>query len=317
MRTVFRWGQSAYETDADLALEQAAARALGLDWRSAPESESPPPLDGVGALVVTSRVRVDAAALATFTGDLVLTTTSGWDHIDVAACRARGVTVARCPLARRDAVVESAVGGIVGLFRRQPAFDRAARDGRWARAALPGLDPWTVRGATVLVVGLGVIGARCAEVLHGLGATVWGVDPAGVPPFVTAVPLDRGLEGAHAVTLHCALDPSTDGLLSAARIARMRPGAVLVNTARGRLVDADAAVEAVRAGALRGAALDVFPREPWPALADAAAVDGVWVTPHSAGYSRGLGARVAREVADALAAWARGAPLPHPVSRVG
>src|SRR5688572_698387 len=83
--TVLRWGQSAYETEADLGLERAAATALGLGWARAPESAEPPDLSGVGALVVTSRVVVDHAALARFDGSLVLTTTSGWDHVDVAA----------------------------------------------------------------------------------------------------------------------------------------------------------------------------------------------------------------------------------------
>lgn len=314
---VLRWGQSAYESDLDLALERRAAEALGLDWEARPESAEAPPLDGVDALVVTSRVRVDASVLARFPGSLVLTTTSGWDHVDVLAAVARGVTVGRCPLARRDPVVEQALGWILGLLRRQPAFERAAREGRWARSELPALDPLGLRGATVLVVGLGVIGARMAEVLGALGATVLGVDPAGVPAGVEAVSLDEGLGRADAVSLHCALVPSTDGLMSAARIARMKPGAVLVNTARGRLVDVDAAVAAVASGHLRGVGLDVFPKEPWPALAAHAAVDGVWLSPHSAGYTRDLGVRVAREVADALAAWVAGRPLPHAVSAPG
>lgn len=308
-----RWGQSAYETDADLALERAAAEALGLSWAAFPESPTPPDLAGASVLVVTSRVRVDARALAGFAGSLVLTTTSGWDHVDVAAATARGIAVARCPLARRDAVAEQAVAGMAGLLRRQPALERAAREGRWARADLPVLDPLGLGDATVHVVGLGVIGRRMVELLRGFGARVLGTDPAGVPEGVEAVALDEGLARADAVTLHCALVPSTRDLLDAARIARLRPSAVLVNTARGPLVDVDAAVGAVRAGRLRGLLLDVFPREPWPGLAEAAAVDGVWVSPHSSGFTRALGARVAREVGDALAAWTEGRPPPNQV----
>ena len=95
MRTVLRGGRSAYETDADLALEEAAARRLGLRWRTHPESIEVPDLDGVDVLVVTSRVRVDARCLAAFHGSLVLTTTSGWDHVDIGAANAKGVVVAR------------------------------------------------------------------------------------------------------------------------------------------------------------------------------------------------------------------------------
>ncbi|MEZ4236702.1 MAG: NAD(P)-dependent oxidoreductase [Myxococcota bacterium] len=309
---VLRWGQSAYETDADMALERRAAEALGLAWSVVPESPEPPDLAGVGALVVTSRVRVDAAALDRFAGRLVLTTTSGWDHIDVAAAAARGVTVARCPLARRDAVAEAAVAALTLLLRRQPALNAAARQGRWARGDLPALDALLMADATVAVVGVGVIGRRVAELLAPTGVRVLGVDPA--PHPLPAATLDEALAAADAVTLHCALTPETRGLFTAERIAAMRPGAVLVNTARGKLVDPDAAVAAVREGRLRGAYLDVFPQEPWPGLAEAAAVPGVWLAPHAAGFARGLGTRVATEVGAALGAWVRGEPVPHRVS---
>lgn len=316
-RVVLRWGRSAYETDADLALEAAAARRLGLTWRTAPESAEPPALDGVDALLVTSRVRVTAQVLAAFPGSLVLTTTSGWDHVDVPAARARGVTVARCPTARRDAVVEQAVGSILHLARRQPALDAHARRGHWARAELPVLDPVGIRGREVLVVGLGVIGRRTAEVLRALGAAVTGVDPAGVPPGVLPVDLQEGVSRAAAVTLHCALVPGTRGLFGGELLGCLRPDAVLVNTARGELVDVEAAVDRVRAGRLRGFATDVFPVEPYPGLASAAAVEGVLVTPHSAGYTRDLGRRVAADVDAALTAWARGVALPHVVEHPG
>lgn len=317
MGRVLRWGRSAYETAADLALERAAAEALGLSWAAFPESAEPPDLAGVDVLVVTSRVRVDERVLAAFPGSLVLTTTSGWDHVDVQVAVARGVEVARCPLARRDAVAEQAVAGLAGLLRRQPALQRAAREGRWARGELPGLDPRSLCDATVHVVGLGIIGRRVAAILQAFGATVLGTDPAGVPEGVEPVPLDEGLARADAVTLHCALVSSTRELMDATRIGRLRPSAVLVNTARGALVDVDAAVAAVRSGRLRGLMLDVFADEPWPGLAEAAAVDGVELTPHSSGFTRGLGQRVAREVADALDAWVAGRPVPHRVFHEG
>lgn len=321
-QTVLRWGQSAYETDQDLALERRGAVALGLGWRAAPESAAPPDLDGVDALVVTSRVKVGAAVLARFPGSLVLTTTSGWDHIDVQTARDRGITVARCPLARRDAVVETAVAGLVSMLRRTPAFSAAARSGRWARAELPALDPLGVSDAVVAVVGLGVIGRRAASVLGAMGARVVGVDPdeavwAAAPPNVERMSLDDALGCADAVTLHCALTPDTRDLLSAERIAGLRPHVVVANTARGALVDVDALIAAVSSGALRGAVLDVFPEEPWPGLRAAAELDAVWLTPHAAGYTRGLGTRVAGEVEAALRAWVAGEPVPHGVDRIG
>ncbi|MBX2802303.1 MAG: hypothetical protein KTR31_31775, partial [Myxococcales bacterium] len=113
---MLRWGQSAYETDLDLQREQQAATALGLGWRAAPESPDAPDLQGVGALVVTSRVRVNAEVLARFEGSLVLTTSrSMWSVPEV---------------------VEQALHDLMGLMRRRPALHRAASGDVWARAAL-------------------------------------------------------------------------------------------------------------------------------------------------------------------------------------
>ncbi len=312
--TVLRWGQSAYETDADLALERDAARSVGLGWAAFPESAVAPDLSDVAALVVSSRVKVDAATLDRFPGSLVITTTSGWDHIDVAAAASRGITVARCPLARRDPVAEQTIGALVHLLRRQPALSSAAREGRWARSELVALAPTGLRGAAVFVIGLGVIGRRVGELLHATGARVLGTDPAGVPDGVNEMSLEEGLASCDAVTLHCNLHAGTVGLLSAERLALLPPRAVVVNTARGPLLDVDAAVRAVRERKLRGLYVDVFSEEPWPAMAAAAAVEGVVLAPHAAGYVAGLGANIAAEVGAALRAWASGGRIRHLVT---
>jgi phosphoglycerate dehydrogenase-like enzyme len=312
MGGVLRWGRSAYERDADLALEAAEARALGLDWALVEDRASRPAgLADADVLVVNSKVRVDERVLAGFRGRLVLTTTSGFDHVDVHACARRGVQVARCPLARRDAVVEHAVGALINLARRLPELDDAAGEGRWRRGDLPALDPRGLAGARVVVVGLGVIGARVATVLGALGATVLGVDP--YRPDRATSTLDDALPGADAVTLHCSLTPTSRGLLDAQRLARLPAHAVVVNTARGDVLDLDAALAAVGAGRLRGLAADVFPVEPYPRLADGAA-PGVLFTPHASGYTAGLGARIAAEVGATLRAHVDGRPPPNAVS---
>lgn len=314
MTLVLRWGRSAYETDADLALERAAAHALKLDWLSRPEVARPAELAEAAVLVVTSGVRVDAAALDAFGGRLVLTTTSGFDHVDLDAARARGVTVARCPLARRDAVVETAIAGLLTLLREVPRLHDLSRAGRWARAELPALGPKLLRESTVVVVGsAGVIGSEACARLTGLGARVLGVDPRGAPAGVPVLPLHEALPLADAITLHCELTPETRGLLGAAALDRLPRGAVVVNTARGALLDVAATVDRIRDGRLRGALIDVFPTEPWPELVAHGAVPGVLLLPHAAGYTADLGTRVAREVAATLAAWSRGDPLPSSV----
>lgn len=307
---VLRWHRSAYETDADLARERADAESLGLRWALWPEVHPPPQLAQARALVVTSGVRVTDEVLAVWGGELLVCTTSGFDHVDIAAARRRGIPVARCPLARRDAVVERTVGALLHLLHRVDPQLRAAADGRWSRAALPDLAPRTLAGAKIVVVGLGVIGAHVRAVLTALGADVIGVDPYAAPGGPT---LDEVLADADAVTLHCALSPSSRGLLSGERLGRLPRHAVVVNTARGESLDVEAAVERVATGTLGGLAVDVFPIEPYPHLARGQRIPGVMFTPHSAGYTHDLGARVAQGVYDALSAWCRGAPLPFDV----
>lgn len=296
---VLRWGRSAYETPADLQREREGAEALGADWVHVLGDS----LVASDVLVVTSGVRVGGEALERTDARAVITTTSGYDHVDLDACHARGVALYRVPEARRDAVVEHALAALIGLMRNLGPLEASARDGVWARDQLPGLAPVSLSGARVGVVGLGVIGTRMTQVLGACGAI--------------AVPMGRGcdLDGllptVDAVTLHCALTPTSRGLLSAERLARLPRHAVVVNTARGEVLDVGAAVAAVRAGRLRGLACDVFPREPWPDLRDAG--PNIRFTPHASGFVRDLGKRVADGVNAALEAIVDGRSAPHRV----
>lgn len=296
-----RWGRSSYERDEDLAAEAAAM---------APFVETLPPGVDAEVLSVTSKTKVDAAFLDhTPSARLVVTTTSGYDHLDLVELRARGIAAARCPLVRRDAVVDSALGLMLAGLRVLGPLAAAAREGRWMRGELPALKPRTLAGARVGVVGLGVIGQKMAAVLGVLGAEVLGVDPAGVPEGVRAAELDEVLQTCDAVTLHCALTPETRGCVSRVRLERARPGLVLVNTARGRLVDLDAALDAVDAGRLAALGVDVFPEEPWARLAEAAQRPQVWVTPHAAGWHDRLPEQLRAELAATVAGWVRGEGL--------
>lgn len=311
MDRLLRWGRSAHDTDDDVARLEGVARAHDLAF-TAHEDASLPDVDPVRVLLVHSGVRVGAEALDALQPELLITTTSGFDHLDLAACRQRGTQVGRCPLARRDAVVEVALAGMIDGLRGVDRLSERARQGSWARAELPAIAGRLVRGSTVLVVGLGVIGRRMAEVLAALGAEVLGCDPRGVPPGITEVSLEEGLGWADAVTLHCRLEPGSRQLLDRDTLARLREGSVLVNTARGDLLDVEAAVEGVREGRISALFLDVFPEEPWPHLEDARD-PRIRYLPHAAGHTRDLGERVAHEVDAALTAWRQGLPLPHPV----
>ncbi|MGH7897026.1 MAG: NAD(P)-dependent oxidoreductase, partial [Candidatus Binatia bacterium] len=264
------------------------------------------PLEDADVLVVPSTVPVTREAVRRLGRcRLVITTTSGFDQLDLAALAEAGIPAARLPLARRDAVVETTLGMMLSLTRRLGRFQEAAAAGRWERPRLAAYGATLAR--TVGVVGVGVIGSRVVEVLETLGARVLRSDPI----LADGVAFETVLEESDVVTLHCELTAENRGMIGHQELRRMRPGAVLVNTARGSLVDVGAAVAAVRAGHLGGLALDVFPSEP----ANLAPLVGprILVTPHAAGWHPGLGAKIAEGVAEAVAALLTGRPVPFPL----
>ena len=301
-----RWGQSPYETATAMQAERAAFAGL---------VEVVPPGAPAEIVVVTSKDPVGPAQRAALgPARLVLTTTSGFDHLDLPMLRAMGVAVGRCPLARRDAVVESALGLLLDGVRAHGALRAAAARGEWARAALPQLGMGRLRGAKVGVVGLGVIGRRMAEVLNALGAEVLGADPLGLPPGVKPCSIKEMMSSCAAVTLHCRLEVGRADLIDAGLLGEARPGLVLVNTARGDLLDVPAALAALDDGRLGALGLDVFPREPWPDMRAAQTRPGLTLLPHAAGYYAGLSEAVRAELLASVQAFVRGEPLPAPVS---
>ena len=304
-----RWGRSSYETDADVAAEAAALDPL-VELRGIEHDAE--------ILVVTSQVRVDGAMLAQApSARLVITTTSGYDHLDRVALMARDVLAARLPMARRDAVVEASLELLIGGLRQSAWLHAEAQAGRWARSRLPSLGIRTLRGATVAVVGLGVIGAQMVAVLDALGAHVLGVDPhTPAPPGVARVSLTEALSQADAVTAHCLLTGDTRLLLDRPTLAAARPGLVVVNTARGDVLDLDAAIDLLDHGHLGALGVDVFPREPYPGLARSAEHTGLRFTPHAAGYHDGLAAAVRSGLVETVSAWAAGTSLPFGVPGV-
>jgi D-3-phosphoglycerate dehydrogenase len=155
-----------------------------------------------------------------------------------------------------------------------------------------------------------VIGRRQAEILQSFGADVAGYDPAPVAMELPRKTPHELMATSRVLFLHCNHRPGRTPVVNRELLGAARSDLILVNTARGGVLDANAAWEALGAGRLGGLALDVFPDEPWPRMADFAAHDRVVVTPHAAGYFDGLGAAVAAELAAVLTAWRADAPLP-------
>jgi len=240
----------------------------------------------------------------------------GVNTIDLAAAEAHGVAVANMPGTNSAAVAEMALALMFGVLRRTAYFDGLTRAGQGWRPDLAVLDQTgEIGGRCVGLVGFGGSAQRLAPVLTALGARVIYTaksEKPGVPGEFRS--LEALLEEADIVSLHCPLTDETRGMIGEAALARMKPGAVLINTARGGLVDEAALAEALASGRLRGAGLDVFEAEPTPADNPLFALPQVLVAPHVAWLTPETLARslvVARENCRRLAA---GEPLLHRVA---
>jgi phosphoglycerate dehydrogenase-like enzyme len=240
----------------------------------------------------------------------------GVNTIDLAAARARGVAVANMPGTNSAAVAEMALALMLGVLRRTVHFDAETRAGRGWRPDLAVLDQTgEIGGRCVGLVGFGASARRLAPVLTALGARVLHTARSPAPDAGDGFrPLAALLAEADIVSLHLPLTPDTRGLIGAEALARMKPGAILINTARGDLVDEAALVQALASGRLRGAGLDVFAAEPTAADNPLFAFPQVLVSPHLAWLTpetlaRSLG--VARENCRRLET---GEPLLHQVS---
>jgi len=193
---------------------------------------------------------------------LVALRCAGFNNVDVAAARALGVAVARVPAYSPHAVAEHTLGLMLMLVRKLQRATNRVREGNFS---LEGLLGFEIHGRAVGVVGTGQIGETVLRLLSGFGARLLAADPTPNPACValgaTYLPLPDLLSQSDLVTLHCPLTPATRHLIDAAALARMKPGAILVNTGRGALVDAAAVIAGLKSGRLAGLALDVYEEE--------------------------------------------------------
>jgi D-3-phosphoglycerate dehydrogenase len=228
----------------------------------------------------------------------------GVDNIDVPAATERGVVVLNTPDANATTTAELALGHLFSLSRRLPQADRSLREGRWARKEFVGAE---ISGKTIGVLGFGTIGRIVSDRCLGLKMRVLGFDPfvtdetmAGVG--VEKMDLEELLAASDYVTVHCPLVEATRGLINAWRIAQMKPGARLINCARGGIVDESALLEALESGHLAGVALDVFEKEP-PEGNPLLERDDVVATPHLGASTREAQAKVSIAIVEQVSAF--------------
>jgi D-3-phosphoglycerate dehydrogenase len=235
---------------------------------------------------------------------------SGVDRVDVDAATRHGIVITTTPGVNRVAVAELAIGLMFSLARSIPQVVINTRSGVWER-----VQGWELSGKTLGLIGFGAIGREVAIRALALGMHVLAYDPFSTVdlPGVQAVDLPVLLREAHIVSLHCAVTPETEGLINAGRIAQMRDGAYLVNTARGELVDEDALYAALKSGKLAGAASDVFRQEP-PEGSPLLTCDNLLATLHMGGTSRESTLRMPMMAAQNLVDVLHGRPNDHVIN---
>jgi len=259
------------------------------------------------ALIVRNATQVDVQLLAKASvlkavGRLGV----GLDNIDVQACRARDIQVIPATGANARSVAEYVIAATLILLRGAFASSDSMAAGKWPRGKLStGLE---VGGRTLGIVGFGATGRLAADMAQGLGMQVIAYDPmlpADAPAWrdsgVERTELDALLARSDAVTLHIPLTADTRNLFDAGKLAAMKPGAVFINTARGGIVDETALAKALKNGALRGAALDVFEHEPLPAGSPLADAPNLFLTPHIAGGTADSNERISALIGQRIA----------------
>ena len=232
---------------------------------------------------------------------------SGLDRVDIAACARAGVQVCNVPGYSTQAVAEFTLGLILSVLRKVVAADARARSG----GTFQGLRGGELAGRTVGIVGTGAIGRQVAALLQPFGCPFLGFDkePAADVPGLTHVELDTLLADSHVVTLHLPLSGDTDTLIDARRLALMRPDAILINTARGAIVDNAALARALTEGKLGGAGLDtVDVRPPLPADHPLLGAPNVTLSPHMAFATAEAFGRRTQLALETVADWQRGTP---------
>lgn len=234
----------------------------------------------------------------------------GVSNIDVAAASARGIPVYVTPGANAQSVAELTLGLLFAAARRIAWMDGELRAGRWSRAQ----DGLELHGRQLGLVGLGQVGQRVALVCQALGMTVHAYDPAlcGQPGPVAGVrcwdDLDAMLAHSDVLSLHVPLNAHTRGLLNAERLARLPPDAIVINTARGEVVDEPALIAALASGRLYAAGLDTMAEEPLPADSPLRALPNVVFTPHVGGSTPAALQAMATGAVRNVLGWLQGQP---------
>ncbi len=267
-------------------------------------------------VVISNKVVLDATTLHQAPRlKLIGVAATGVNNVDLSAAAAQGITVCNCRGYGTAAVVQHVFALLLALYTRWPDYHQAVRDGRWQQASQFCLLDFPIRelaGKTLGIIGYGELGQGVARVAEAFGMRVLVAQrPGTVDATEERVPLPVLLPQVDVLSLHCPLTPETRGLIGAWELALMRRDAILINTARGGLVDEALLADALRRGALGGAGVDVLSLEPPvggnPLLAPD--IPNLILTPHCAWGSRESRQRLVGQLAENILSWLDGAPV--------
>lgn len=271
------------------------------------------------ALLVRSATKVDAEVLAaSSTLKVVARAGVGLDNVDVPAATERGVLVVNAPTSNIVSAAEHAIALLLAVARRVPAADQSLRAGEWKRSAFGGVE---LNGKTVGVVGFGKIGQLVAQRLAAFDTHLLAYDPyvsaaRAAQLGVELVSLDELLQRSDAISIHLPKTPETKGLIDAAALAKVKKGVLIVNAARGGLIDESALADAIRDGKVGGAGIDVFATEPTTS-SPLFELPNVVVTPHLGASTAEAQDRAGTDVARSVLLALRGEFVPDAVNVAG
>lgn len=266
--------------------------------------------------ILINKITIDDATLEQlprlkYIGELA----TGYNNIDIAAARKRGIVVTNIPAYSTDSVAQLVFAHILNVANRVDHYARESREGRWSRN--PDFCYWDtplieLAGKSIGIVGLGNIGRKVAQIAHSFGMVVTAVtskEAKALPEWMTKSTLEGMLSSSDVVTLHCPLNADTRHMINAETLNLMHADAVLVNTGRGPLVDEVAVAEALRAGRLRAYCADVMADEPPRKDNPLFGCDNAYITPHIAWATKEARARLIDIAVANLKAFIDGKPV--------